>query len=332
MRLSRLTMWFALIVTVCFGLSFLGRWHFMLDNLSSFRVHFALAFLLCAGVFLATRAYRWLGLTTLGLLVSLVGIIPWYLPGVESAVAGEQGSIRLFASNVSPRLDDPNPLIGLIHEQSPDVVGLIEITPEFLSGLGSVTEDYPYRFEAPADGFWGLALFSKQPLSGARLVRFGDGVPPVIVAELHDGDTVVELILAHPFPPMTSELSGLRNLQLQGIAAHVARATRPTIVMGDLNVALWSPYYRDFVSDAGLTNARRGRGVASTWPPNSLLGVPIDHVLYSDGITAAGFRVLPPFGSDHLPVIADLVIQPVTATVRRGPASGAAAVTSGKRR
>lgn len=320
MRLRRLTMWFALILTVSFGLSFLGRWHFMLDNLSSFRVHFALAFLLCAVVFLATRAYRWLALATLGLLASLVGIVPWYLPGVEGAVAAGQGSIRLLASNVSPRLDDPDRLIDLIREESPDILGLIETSPEFLSGLASITEAYPYRFEAPEQGFWGLALFSRQPLSEARLVRFGADASPAIVAELHDGDTVVELILAHPFPPMTSELSGLRNRQLKEIAAHISQASRPTILMGDLNVALWSPYYRDFVSRSGLTNARRGRGVASTWPPNSLLGVPIDHILYSDGITAEGFRVLRPIGSDHLPVVADLVIQPVN--VQQGQDAG----------
>lgn len=308
MRLGRWTSWFALMVTIGFGLSFLGRWHFMLDNLSSFRVHFAITFFLCAAIFFAIRAWRWSGVAMLGFLASLASIVPWYLPGVPGAVAAGTDSIRLMAANVSPRLEDPGRLLELIDRERPDVIGLIELNPGFLARLDGLSNVYPYRFEAPAEGFWGLALFSRRPLSGVRLIRFGDGVPPALVAELREGGAVVELILAHPFPPMTAELASLRNLQLQEIATHVAGSERPTILMGDLNIALWSPYYRDFVGKSGLGNARRGMGVAGTWPPNSLLGVPIDHLLHSDGITATSFRVLDPIGSDHLPVMADLAI------------------------
>lgn len=325
MRIFLLTKLLAIATVVAMGLSFLGRWHFMLDNLSSFKVHLALAFLLCSAVFIALRQFRWLGIAAVALAVSLVPIAPWFVPAGEGSAPEDGVALKLFASNVSPRLDDPVDLLNLLEKEQPDVFGLIEITPQFLPGLAPATSQYPYRYEAPEEGFWGLALYSRLPLSDARIQFFGDGVPPAIVASVQAGDTEVELILIHPFPPMTGELAKVRNLQLDRLAEYIGKSGRPTIVLGDLNTAMWSPYYQDFIDRSGLKNARQGSGVASTWPPNRLFGVPIDHVLHTEGITAHGFRVLPGIGSDHLPVAAQVAIIPVAAVAdTRGDGDGSA--------
>ena len=328
MRFALLPRLLVVALTIAMVLSYFGTWHFMFDNLSSFKVHFAVAFLLCGAVFLAGRQWAWIGLASAGLIVSLAAIVPWYLPGQAEPTAGDPMRLKLMVSNVSPRLENPARLLELIDKEQPDVLGLIELTPKLFAGLSSLKESYGYRFEAPEEGFWGLALYSRYPLSGARLVHFGDDVPPAIVADLHTDAGQAEVILVHPFPPMTGKLTGLRNVQLDQLAGHIGQSGRPTVVLGDLNIALWSPYYTEFIDKSGLRNARQGYGVTATWPPTRLLGVPIDHVLHTDGISSDQFRVLERIGSDHLPVAAWISISKPSVVARAE--SGAIAAEGGQ--
>lgn len=289
-------------------LSFNGRWHFMFDNLSSFRLHFTLAFLVCCIIFLVARQRAWLAVSALGVVAGVATIVPWFLPEKAAVEAGASRALKLLVSNVSPRIREHARLEALLLREQPDVVGLVEIRTSFLAKLDKATAGYPYRFEAPKEGFWGLSLYSKLPLSDARVMHFDDDVPPAIVATVDYGDGQAEVILAHPFPPMTADFAERRNRQLEALAAHVRGSGMDTIVLGDLNIALWSPHYRDFVRAAGLRNARRGHGIGASWPSLPVVGVPIDHVLSSGAIVARNFRVLGDIGSDHYPVAAEVLV------------------------
>ena len=84
---------------------------------------------------------------------------------------------------------------------------------------------------------------------------------------------------------------------------------RERIVMGDLNITPWSPFYVPLEEEAGMTNAANGRGYLPTWPAGlDLLKIPIDHMLVSEGVTVQQFRTGEENGSDHLPIILDVVI------------------------
>ena len=86
--------------------------------------------------------------------------------------------------------------------------------------------------------------------------------------------------------------------------AEAARdSPEPVLLIGDLNVTMFSPHYEQ-IEDAGMTNARAGRGVQPTWPDWSPVRIPIDHVLVSDEFEVCEMEVLDSFGSDHLPVLA----------------------------
>ena len=74
--------------------------------------------------------------------------------------------------------------------------------------------------------------------------------------------------------------------------------------MGDLNISMWAHHYARFEEVSGLSNARRGFGVAPTWPVWLFPGlIPIDHVLVSEQVVVTDFRTGPSIGSDHLPIV-----------------------------
>lgn len=307
-RLAKVIKVAVVALIFAYGFSFAGQSHFMLDNLSSFQVHFAVTFLACTVLLLLAREKAWIGVAAFAFVVSLSQLAPWYVR--ERSVAGSQDdrSITVLSSNVLARSKSGHRLAELVLVESPELLGVVELTPAVVDVLGSIRESYPHHFEASSAGTTGLGLYSRLPISDARLLELGDELPPAISATLVAGQAPVDIILVHPNAPMTRSLAAMRNRQLELLARHIRNSDRPTIVMGDLNIAMWSPYYKEFVAASGLRNARDGYGIAGTWPALSGLGVPIDHILGSPEIGLSGFRVLPSVGSDHFPIAAQVLL------------------------
>ena len=70
-----------------------------------------------------------------------------------------------------------------------------------------------------------------------------------------------------------------------------------------------SPFYKNMVKSGKLRNARSGFGILPTWPTfMPLVYIPIDHFLVNKEIGVLKVRTGPKVGSDHLPLITDLVI------------------------
>lgn len=286
--------------------SHVGELHFVLDNLSNFRMHFAAAFLICAVVLSVTRNGPWLIFSGIGLAVNLVPVVPWYLPKAEQSGTGAMDTVKVLVSNVYLRNTDYEKLAQLIDEERPDVLGLVEVNSRWLEYVPALRKDYAFRFEAPHDTYVGLALYSKLPLADSRIVHFGETAPPAIVSTLHTPNGEIEVILAHPMPPMNAPLTERRNAQLREMARYVQASDKPVLLAGDLNAAMWNSNYRSFAKRSGLRNARAGYGIGPTWPLVQALGIPIDHIMATTPSQLSNFQVHRSIGSDHLPISAEI--------------------------
>lgn len=75
---------------------------------------------------------------------------------------------------------------------------------------------------------------------------------------------------------------------------------------------MWSPFYRSLIKRSGLHNARQGFGILPSQsgiaPQLAILSAPIDHCLVSSDIQVQNFRLGSDIGSDHLPIVADLLV------------------------
>jgi endonuclease/exonuclease/phosphatase (EEP) superfamily protein YafD len=117
------------------------------------------------------------------------------------------------------------------------------------------------------------------------------------------------LIATHPLPPVSAENAVMRDEQLQSAGEFAVSLAAPTVLAGDLNTTSWSPCFQDLLAVSGLRDSRRGFGVQPTWPGwLARLGIPIDHVLVSPEIRVVRRTVGPHIGSDHRPVVIDLVV------------------------
>ena len=151
-----------------------------------------------------------------------------------------------------------------------------------------------------ARGNWGVAVFSRVPILGARRLALGE-VPgdPVrgrtaVRLQLNLEGRPVDLVAAH----ISARTVYGPILQLRALRPLLPPLGRPSIVAGDLNIT--PPPVRALLGDRW-----RPAVTGSTWPAGRLL-CQVDHILVSPEWDVLAGEVLPDLGSDHRPVVATL--------------------------
>ena len=290
--------------------SYLGGRYWPLELLTHFRLQFAVgaSALLVIGIFRGCRASALAAF--LVVVANVVPLVPYVMPNALYAGEGPL-AVRIMSANVNYRNTDYLALQAQIAREDPDIVGLLEVSHAWMQGLPELDATYPYRLLRPEPGAYGLALYSRYPLRervGSPYVE--EGIQAAVSLDVEISDTQFTLILVHLVAPTTARKASLRNRQIARIVEMLRTDTnRERIVMGDLNITPWSPFYVPLEEEAGMTNAANGRGYLPTWPAGfDLLKIPIDHMLVSEGVTVQQFRTGEENGSDHLPIILDVVI------------------------
>jgi endonuclease/exonuclease/phosphatase (EEP) superfamily protein YafD len=303
----------ALLVCVPTLLAYLGRLHWSLDVCSHFRMQYLILLAACAVVLVVVRGRWWLVAAGVGLAVNAVEIVPWYF-GRAKAGAPEAPRLTVLSANVWNFNTQHERLLDLIAARDPDVVVVVEATEEWTRALEAIEDAYPYSEMHTRPDPFGIAVYSKRPLEGARLVTYGSAGTVTIVARVRLGSEAVTLVATHPVPPRNARNWQRRNEQLEAIAAARAEFGERVLVAGDFNASPFSPCMKRFVSSMATPQARlryasKGYGVKATWPTfNRLLFTPLDHILVTDNLVVTDFRAGPYIGSDHLPVQATIAL------------------------
>jgi len=234
------------------------------------------------------------------------------------------GSLLLPAKNVAPasgsrlqlvslNVHTPNQRADLVlkflRDSDADVVLLMEVNNRWMDELLPLKTIYPHCVAAPRKDNFGIALFSKLPLAETNIIELGEAEVPSVTTQIILDGRKIFLIGTHPLPPGSAEYARMRNDQLAKIRELVKQQTLPTVVIGDLNMTPWSPYFSDLLKGTGLKNSSQGLGVFNSWPAGlQWVGIPIDHCLVSPEFFVAYKQVGGRVGSDHLPVMVNLQI------------------------
>jgi endonuclease/exonuclease/phosphatase (EEP) superfamily protein YafD len=138
-----------------------------------------------------------------------------------------------------------------------------------------------------------------------------------MLARIRAGHRTFSLLAAHPPPPVNGRLFRIRNEQLRELGRLAMALDSPKAILGDLNTSPWSPFFLALLEQSSLNNARDGFGILPTWPTFFVPAmIPLDHCLVSPGTRVRHIRTGPDIGSDHLPLIIDLLVQSGASGVR----------------
>jgi endonuclease/exonuclease/phosphatase (EEP) superfamily protein YafD len=275
------------------------------------------------------RPLAWaLAAITAGCLVCQVWWITPYTRLFPTEVArarheDKRRAIRILAANVLQTNTHAERFLKLVRDNDPDVVVTLETNSWWQKQLEPLERDYPYRLQAPLENLYGMHLFSKLPLEDARVRYLVEDDKPSMhaIARLRSGERV-ELHCLHPAPPGPTENkeSSERDAELIVVGKTVKHSKLPVIVTGDLNDVAWSETTRLFRHVSGLLDPRRGRGTFSTFPARwPISRWPLDHVFHSPALCLVDIHTLKNWGSDHLPIVYELALDPSHVASERSP-------------
>ncbi|MCW8999563.1 MAG: endonuclease/exonuclease/phosphatase family protein, partial [Kangiellaceae bacterium] len=237
--------------------------------------------------------------------INAVYIYPWYLSPNNVGSPSEEELVLLLA-NVHTQNREYQLLTSLVASRNPDIVVLQEVDYQWQDALSELTETYPYNYIVPRPDNFGIALLSKIPLQDIKEIDWGNVSLPSLLATFRFQQKTVTLFATHPLPPINKQYSQLRDAQLLSMMQQVADTKGPKIIMGDLNLTMWSKSYQ-IVDSPFLINARKGYGIMASWPSSFIpFGIPIDHILVSKDWYIDDFQVGSSINSDHRPLVARL--------------------------
>lgn len=313
----------AIAIVLLTGLTLTSHvaWIPYLELASHFKLQYLVVSLLCILLLVSDRRKKWLFVALFCIAIQLIEIIPWYFPPLWLSKS-EAHNLRILSSNVYVRNRSYEKVLSLVKDEKPDIAIFQEVDARWAQPLQTLSSTFPFTFQAPDD----LVIYSRFPLNKAAL--FGSSVKPSIAANLTINHQDITLVVTHPSPPLP-KLFESRNQQLLQVGQYIQQQKQPVILVGDLNITMWSPYYRKLIQDTGLENARKGFGLLPSWPVStpyantffkrspliSLLQIPLDHCLVSSLIKVSRIRTGQSVDSDHLPLVADLFIPAKSAQV-----------------
>ncbi|QRM27998.1 endonuclease/exonuclease/phosphatase family protein [Microvirga sp. VF16] len=295
--------------------SFLGPWSWQLDLLTHFRPQLATIGLVAIVMALLTSARMALVVSLITTLINVAPLAPYLSGGVraaEGSSAADHVRLRVLTFNMHGQGADPDAFRQMVERENPDVILLAEAPHDTSYLLHGWENRYPHRI-SDYQGFpLGVVLLSRWEPRSWSADRSAARFRSVLTTRLCHPNLSTRcftLVGLHAAQPFGNDLKRQRT-QLDIAAREVkAASTDAVILMGDLNLTPWSPAFQSLIGDAELYDTARVRKFTATWSSRfPLFGLPIDHILINRGFSVIESRVGRDLGSDHFPVLADLML------------------------
>lgn len=284
-------------------LGMLGRFSWLLDLFSHFRLHYVGALCLSGLVLLGLRQWH---SAALAVLAAVVAAIPAFDYIANAPPATSSPIFKAISFNVWFRNTDLRAAVEYLESSGADVVLLQEISQQRANSLAPMLKSFPHRYLEAADTS-DTVLFSKWPLLQTSTERLSENGVSAVRAIIDWRGKPITVIGAHLHWPIGPRTAARRDAELAGLARLGQPLKNPLVMLGDFNITPWSPHFKKLTSAFGLKDCAVGHGLDVTWPSQLLpLGIRIDHCLASVHWQSVNAWTGPHLGSDHRPMGVEL--------------------------
>lgn len=291
--------------------------------------------------------YLPLGLLLLLLLVSRQRSATFLLLIPLAACAGEYGrqllpnwpvvwakseaiaSVRILTWNTHYTADPDDAFIRTVDQLQPDLVALQEVSYFLRKKLArELSARYPYQAVDNLSSSEALVVLSRYPVLRQE---FDDGYrrgcrcqqvtldlagQPISLINSHMPSPRIGFTLYGRLPRVYYFDNRFQANTVDALLARVEQTTAPLILAGDLNLMERQEDFQRLRTHLDDAFEAAGWGMGFTFPyGKSVQGITvppfvrIDHILYTPHWQAVGARVGSPLDSDHLHVVADLLLR-----------------------
>lgn len=313
-----LTLLFAVITS-----SYLGKWFWIFDILSSFRVYYILISIVFFLFFIRFKNKSNSALLLTAIIIQTFTVYHSYNPPKiisNDIIAEEITLLQYNAYYLNKNFSEIVEYITKNHAQL-DIIFLQEVTSKLKEELKAIEKYYPYKI-INNEKWFDRAFYSKLPISNSEIKFFNNfNIDPkarnpyysshihymTVYLESNKHSIPLTIYGIHANAPLSKKFANLRNIELKIIADDIKNdvLNKHKILVGDFNTTPFSYWYHLLEESSGLM----GTGFCNTWPnwiPFNLLKISIDNILVSNNITIEEKITKDSMGSDHLPVIIKL--------------------------
>lgn len=305
----------AVVITV---LGFFGASGAMLEAFTNARLQLLLAGVVLGLIAVVARRFGIAVFAAAVMIVNATYVAPFLLPASADALPESPADVfRVMQYNVYFGNQDIDAIAEHVRSADADVVVLHELTAAQWQGLERLlARDYQFSDAVTVDKHQGQlgggmavltrsATTSRLPVPDELSPK--DRVMMAVTTVAPSGEEVLVVGL-HPHASRHEDRKvALREQQMAGTVELVAAWNGPAMIVTDMNLAPTSPVYADFLDELDWRDPHRTVGWKSTWPSwGGPFGMPIDHVLVSNGIALHSYTIGDGAGSDHKSVTAEL--------------------------
>jgi len=258
------------------------------------------------------RSRRRLALVSaLLLLAQVVWVWPDVFPAQTPPATENALELRVFSANLFARNTSPEGLLAEIDAVDADIVLLQEFSPLWHRAISDsgLLEEYPHQELRIREDSFGAAILSKHPLLNPSASMVGE--IPIISVTIQLQTSTIRIFNWHPLPPGSRDYVTIWNEQYEFLCQRLSEESGPVLLVGDFNATQHARWMKRLLR-AGYSSAhiQTGRGYAVTFPNGTSLMPPIriDHALMSDHFWCRSIREGIGRGSDHKPLIVDLLL------------------------
>lgn len=264
-------------------------------------------------------------LVAAGLFSALFG--QWF-PTRPAPAGTEASSVRVYLANVGRQTRDFRPLAASVRAADPDVVVLVEVNDAGRRVAPALLPEYPHVVDAATawdrkGGHGQKLVLSRTPLRKALEIKpwratpeqhadivrrvLSTGYVGTLDVETTTAGGSMRLLVGGASRPWPFYPRGRHAAQVDSLVETVARGdARRTVLLGDFNATPAGENLRRLSRRTALSPAP---AVLGTWPAAlpGVLGISLDNVFVGEAWRVERRRLGRATGSDHRPVVVDLV-------------------------
>ena len=230
---------------------------------------------------------------------------------------------KIVTYNVNWGFGQPQNVVDYISRSDADVICLQETHRRWEAVLrNQLGGRYPYCEFEEWSGAGGIAIMSRYKLDNVRLLVPTEGWFPALLADVESPVGSVQVLNVHLRPGLSDRGSVSASAYFQSPGIHLKElegflvltdSDKPLVVAGDFNEHENKKAIRWLVGQ-GFTDAlSMYDSNTETWRWNTFVGISLknryDHIVLSEHLECTGARVTQVEASDHMPVLAVIVLK-----------------------
>ena len=217
---------------------------------------------------------------------------------LKHPVPTDELRIKVAHFNVSASDEDYESTINTMLATDADLISIQELTPDWEYALEeTLSEKYPYSSSVVRFDPFGLAIYSKNPISQLDTFYFED-IPNLsgIVDIKNSNNRRFKFICGHTTPPLYSIAYQKMKGHLKILAEHAAQDSIPVITIGNFHAPPWWGEIQELRETANLADSRR----SAAYGISEIFQNPGDYIFYGEDFNCLSFENIFTPKSSHL--------------------------------